>query len=218
MVRQCVFVPCSHFPLDGWLAGPPPVCVPACTGPSHSACSAAKLPCSHPHYKSKYGDSAEGFLAYVKEQVAALRSCSARFVGQPGGPAGLPMTPRQAERHCALYFEALGSHEEQIFFHADQIIRGMYSIFLEVWLRHFQRSSMLVLKSEEYFRAPAATVDKVFAFLGLTKPSDPGVVASVGDDCEGGSAPQLFCHSSCHVAGSPSAPARPLQPLQHGAG
>ncbi|KAJ9510922.1 hypothetical protein QJQ45_027850 [Haematococcus lacustris] len=159
----------------------------------------------HPHYKSKYGDSAEGFLAYVKEQVAALRSCSARFVGQPGGPAGLPMTPRQAERHCALYFEALGSHEEQIFFHADQIIRGMYSIFLEVWLRHFQRSSMLVLKSEEYFRAPAATVDKVdglaqgdqcgpgygggvlvmmqatgavFAFLGLTKPSDPGVVAS----------------------------------------
>ncbi|KAL6753537.1 P-loop containing nucleoside triphosphate hydrolase protein [Haematococcus lacustris] len=133
----------------------------------------------HPHYKSKYGDSAEGFLAYVKEQVAALRSCSARFVGQPGGPADLPMTPRQAERHCALYFEALGSHEEQIFFHADQIIRGMYSIFLEVWLRHFQRSSMLVLKSEDYFRAPGATVDKVFAFLGLTKPSDPGVVASI---------------------------------------
>jgi hypothetical protein len=34
----------------------------------------------------------------------------------------------------------------QIFFHADQIIRGMYSIFLEVWLRHFPRDSILAIK------------------------------------------------------------------------
>jgi len=42
------------------------------------------------------------------------------------------MTALQAERHCALYFESLGAEEEALFFHADQVIRGMYSIFVEV--------------------------------------------------------------------------------------
>ena len=31
------------------------------------------------------------------------------------------MDAYHAERHCALYFEALGPTEEQIFFHADQV-------------------------------------------------------------------------------------------------
>jgi hypothetical protein len=37
---------------------------------------------------------------------------------------GHPMTDAQAERYCLLYFEALGSKEEAIFFHADQVSDG----------------------------------------------------------------------------------------------
>jgi len=32
-----------------------------------------------------------------------------------------PMNRAEAERHCLLYFEALGSKEEALFFHADQV-------------------------------------------------------------------------------------------------
>ncbi len=165
----------------------------------------------YPHYHNKYGKTAEGFLAYVKEQVGALKKCAQRFTGafvcvrvchvcvvegtticvfvcvcvsllgqqnilhayilgvhcahekharnrrarfvwarvcpyvcvcvcvcecvcvracvwhtcvahtgQIGG-RGVPMDPLSAERHCALYFEALGNEEEQVFFHADQV-------------------------------------------------------------------------------------------------
>ena len=64
-------------------------------------------PISYAHYKSKYGQTPEGFLAYVQEQIGALRKCEARG----------DYTPRE----CALYFEALGNDEEQLFFHADQV-------------------------------------------------------------------------------------------------
>jgi hypothetical protein len=61
---------------------------------------------SHPHYKNKYGESPQGFLDYVKEQVGALRACEARGLGA---------------RECALYFETYGMVEEKIFFHSDQV-------------------------------------------------------------------------------------------------
>lgn len=69
--------------------------------------SYSSLPSSYAHYKSKYGQTPEGFLAYVQEQIGALRKCEARG----------DYTPRE----CALYFEALGNDEERLFFHADQV-------------------------------------------------------------------------------------------------
>jgi len=39
--------------------------------------------------QGKYGESPQGFLAYVKEQVGALQACEARGIGA---------------RECALYF------------------------------------------------------------------------------------------------------------------
>lgn len=57
--------------------------------------------------KGKYGESPEGFLAYVKEQIGALNKCEARA--------------NYTHKECALYFEALGNEEEVLFFHADQV-------------------------------------------------------------------------------------------------
>ena len=54
----------------------------------------------------RYGETPEGFLKYVKEQLGALRRCEAR---------GFTM------RECALYFEALGLEEERVHFHCDQV-------------------------------------------------------------------------------------------------
>jgi len=62
--------------------------------------------------KGKYGQSPEGFLAYVKEQIGALRKCEAKGV--------------YTHKECALYFETLGNEEEELFFHADQV-RMAYS-------------------------------------------------------------------------------------------
>ncbi|GAX82546.1 hypothetical protein CEUSTIGMA_g9972.t1 [Chlamydomonas eustigma] len=106
------------------------------------------------HYKGKYGESAAGFLAYVKEQIGAIRKCESRG--------------DYSARECALYFEALGNVEEKLFFHADQIMRGMYEMYLEVWLRHFPRDHLLIIRSEEYFSNAHQTLKQVYAFLGMT--------------------------------------------------
>jgi hypothetical protein len=62
------------------------------------------------HYKGKYGETAQGFLNYAQEQIGALKNCSRE-----------DKNVVSSERECALYFEALGIQEEQLFFHADQV-------------------------------------------------------------------------------------------------
>jgi hypothetical protein len=47
----------------------------------------------------------QGFLDYVKEQIDSFYACA----------------KKHGEEKCALYFEALGSEEERLFFHADQV-------------------------------------------------------------------------------------------------
>ena len=37
-----------------------------------------------------------------------------------------------------------------------QILRGLYSMYLEVWLKYFDRSQFLIIKSEDYFKDPVA--------------------------------------------------------------
>mmetsp|Transcript_36158 Transcript_36158/g.80462 ORF Transcript_36158/g.80462 Transcript_36158/m.80462 type:complete len:459 (-) Transcript_36158:759-2135(-) len=116
------------------------------------------------HYHKKYGETAQGFADYVEEQVSALEKCASKGHGM---------------RKCALLFEALGSEEEQIFFHADQFIRGMYSLYLEVWLRHFPRDQLLIIKSEDYFKDSNAVLKQVYTFLGLEEPTDDKVLRSI---------------------------------------
>eukprot|EP00798_Chlamydomonas_sp_ICE-L_P014904 gene14904-20953_t len=114
---------------------------------------------SHPHYRGKYGENPQGFLKYVTEQIGAVKNCYAPH-------------RNNTERDCALYFEALGVVEEVIFFHADQVMRGMYSIYAEVWLRHFPRNNIMFIRSEEYFADEVAVLKKAYKFVGLSAPAD----------------------------------------------
>ncbi|KAG2501332.1 hypothetical protein HYH03_001123 [Edaphochlamys debaryana] len=111
---------------------------------------------NYPHYHTKYGKSSAGFTAYVKEQVGAFRDCARDY----------------GEERCALVFEALGSREEKIYFHADQLMRGMYGLFLEIWQRFIPPSHWLIIDADEYFNNEAATLERVVDFLGLTKANE----------------------------------------------
>ena len=93
-----------------------------------------------------YGDSPEGYGAFVEDQLSALEVCidkQARLLaaggsgsgsstgGGDGGNQGLDegderreRTRAAAERRCALLFEALGYDEERVFYHADQVDAG----------------------------------------------------------------------------------------------
>ncbi|GLC34028.1 hypothetical protein PLESTB_000830200 [Pleodorina starrii] len=110
----------------------------------------------YPHYHGKYGKSSSGFTAYVAEQVGALRTCEADF-----GAA-----------RCALYFEALSHREEMVYFHADQLMRGMYALFLEIWYRFIPASNWLIIHSDDLFSQPRETLARVVTFLNITRPDD----------------------------------------------
>ncbi len=49
----------------------------------------------------------------------------------------------------------------------NYLARGVYVEFVREWLRIFPREQLLVLKSEEFYQNTAASMEKVFAFLGL---------------------------------------------------
>ena len=52
----------------------------------------------------------------------------------------------------ALSFESLTRENEETFYHCDQLIKGMYSIFFRRWQREHRR--LLPLRAEEYYARP----------------------------------------------------------------
>lgn len=109
------------------------------------------------HYWDRYGGrNATSFHAYAAEQIAGFRNCTASG---------------HSTFTCALYLESLSQELEDVFFHCDQLLRGMYSIWLHLWLSFFPRESFLVVKSEELRAAPQATLRAIFAHLALAEPS-----------------------------------------------
>lgn len=54
------------------------------------------------------------------------------------------VAPGRSPAECALMFESLGKKEEDVFFHCDQFIRGMYSVYLEHWFANFPRENVMV--------------------------------------------------------------------------
>ncbi len=82
-------------------------------------------------------------MAYVKEQVAAFRACEKQHSNGDDSGAG---------DVCAQLFEALGVQQEKVYFHCDQLMRGMYSVWLERWLRVFPRDRLLVVIAEDMFK------------------------------------------------------------------
>ncbi|KAG2501323.1 hypothetical protein HYH03_001116 [Edaphochlamys debaryana] len=112
----------------------------------------------YPHYHAAaaYGREAIKFGQYAGDMVRAVRACEADY------------TPLL----CATLFEALGAREEAVYFHADQIFRGMYGLYLEIWFRFIPPQHWLVLDADEYFEQPKQTLAKVIDFLGLSKVND----------------------------------------------
>jgi hypothetical protein len=59
----------------------------------------------HVHYHSKYGRTAEGFLAYATEQLAALQNCTAHALSMAangsGDPSGRKSLTAAAAERCA---------------------------------------------------------------------------------------------------------------------
>lgn len=56
-------------------------------------------------------------------------------------------------------------------FSQTRVSEGLYSVFLEDWLRIFPRKQMLILRYEDYARDMETELMKVFDFLGTGKSS-----------------------------------------------
>ena len=105
------------------------------------------------HYARRYGSHAAGEVQWATESIGAFRRCEANFTTAA----------------CALSFESLTRENEEVFYHCDQLIKGMYIIFLERWRREFGR--LLLLRSEDYYEAPRRALTTALRFLGLDVPS-----------------------------------------------
>ena len=95
----------------------------SCTSRGCSCCSASRgRECTPPSTTTstignKYGDNAAGELAWVRESVGAFRRCEAAH----------------STDDCALRFESLDRLNEETFYHCDQLIKGMYHVFMPKW-------------------------------------------------------------------------------------
>ena len=65
-----------------------------------------------------------------------------------------------------------------VFFHADQVIRGVYEPFVAEWQRAFP-ASLHVLRAEDLYDAPVPTRAALFGFLGLQPPEPAGSAGAV---------------------------------------
>jgi hypothetical protein len=60
-----------------------------------------------------------------------------------------------------------GSYRSFAHFHYSYLSRGVYVDQLERWGQFFSREQTLILKSEEFYQRPAATMEQVMRFLSL---------------------------------------------------
>jgi hypothetical protein len=73
---------------------------------------------TYPQYAGKYGPGAAGVRAYLAEQAQAFGAC-ARAHGA---------------RACAMRFEALSDSLQAVYYHCDQLLKGMHAPFVAEWL------------------------------------------------------------------------------------
>ena len=100
------------------------------------------------------GANAEAERKWAEQSVSAFRRCEANF----------------STSDCALRFESLAREHEEVFYHCDQLIKGMYSIFTPAWRKEHRR--ILFVRSESYFADVQGTLKRAMAFVGLTPPAD----------------------------------------------
>ena len=102
------------------------------------------------------GATPEGFLAYLQLALPPLQHCIAAH--------GLYA--------CAVRFEALDMRYEGVFYHADQLLKGLYVAYLPAWIAAFGKERILIGRSEDYFQRPRPVLEAAFPFLGLRDPSE----------------------------------------------
>jgi len=119
----------------------------------------------HKHYQSRYGSNAEGLHRFAEEQTQAFTRCVGKY-----GP-----------RRCAFLFEMLDPDNAGVFFHCDQVIRGIYAPFMAEWLAAFPPASVRVVRAEDFLDDHNKTVIAVARFIGL-----PGVVGESASSSKGG--------------------------------
>lgn len=109
------------------------------------------------HYQKKYGESETGFTTFAMEMMGHFNKC----------------TQTHSVRECALAFESLAQEFEDVFFHADQLIKSMHSVFMPDWLAAFPPEDVLVLRLEDYVSAThrRTVLERVFRHLHLQEPT-----------------------------------------------
>ena len=71
------------------------------------------------------------------------------------------------------------------FLQASYLTRGRYAEQLRLWLDHYDRAQVLLLRSEDLFDDPAAVYHRTCAFLGLAPGGSPDLAArNTGDEVE----------------------------------
>ena len=78
---------------------------------------------------------------------------------------------KEEERLCGRLDEMLKNEMHFSFSrqHYSYLARGMYADQLKVWMNVFPENQFLVLNSEEFYKKPEVSLDKVFDFLNVSK-------------------------------------------------
>ena len=100
----------------------------------------------------RYNDS-EGQAQFLEDTLTPLEDCG----------------KKHGWERCAVMFEWIDYTLEQVFFHADQLLRGLHWVWLSGWLSYFGED-LLVVFSEDYFENPRKVGERVAAHLGLETP------------------------------------------------
>ena len=108
----------------------------------------------HRHYRLHYGASAAGLNSYVVEQTEGFRHCE----------------QKHGTRRCAYLFELLDKRYGDIFFHCDQLIRGLYEPFVQDWHAALG-DRLMVIRAEDLLDRPIEARGRLLRFLGLPEDS-----------------------------------------------
>mmetsp|Transcript_7966 Transcript_7966/g.20513 ORF Transcript_7966/g.20513 Transcript_7966/m.20513 type:complete len:216 (+) Transcript_7966:974-1621(+) len=103
---------------------------------------------SYAQFRGQYGEGEAGMRAYFDEQSAGFNLCVQDY----------------DRRTCAMRLESLGQKFQEIFYHCDQLVKTMYSVFVEEYILAFGRPQLLLLRSEDYMD-PAKTSGAVLTVL-----------------------------------------------------
>lgn len=102
-------------------------------------------------------------MEFLDEQVGGFKNCT-EMVMERG-----ERTIDESARQCALMLEAHGQKFADIFFHSDQLIRGLYAVFLEEWLAAFPNTqSWLIISLDEFQQDREGCIRKVWRQYSIT--------------------------------------------------